>query len=256
MVYPQGILFASAKGIYLLDQSFNVGYLGAPVERYNNQVYTGATVIPGTNQVLFLTSSGSSVMYDYHFNEWAAWSLEGTGLVLWNDTIAFLQSSGLTLYRDTAAYDDATFTDAGHPYNFRMRTGPLRLTEVLQDFARMYKFSLLGTYRSPHRLLVDLLYDRETAAYESITWDPATVIVESTWGSDDTWGSGDVWGGTRESSTYQFEHRPQRQKFSTIRFEFSMVPGIHPGAGYELTELALLVGIKPGLQRHGIARKY
>jgi hypothetical protein len=82
------------------------------------------------------------------------------------------------------------------------------------------------------------------------------VIVESTWGSDATWGSGDFWGGTRDGANYQFEHKPRRQKFSTIRVQFSMIPGTTPGAGYELTELALVVGVKPGLQRHAATRKY
>jgi hypothetical protein len=260
-VTPDGVMFSSPKGIYLLDQSFNVSYIGAAVERYNGQTLTGACVIPGTNQVLFLTSDTGnddrSLMYDYYFKEWAAWTVRGTSLVVWQQTTpTFLSTDGLSLYRDVSDYDSAIFTDAGSTYDFRLRTGRLRLTDCLQDFARLRKFMVLGTYRSPHLLLVDLFYDRDTAPYESITWDPATVIETSTWGSDATWGSGDFWGGSRDGATYQFEHKPMRQKFSTISFQFSMIPGTTPGAGYELTELALQCGVKPGLQRLGATRKY
>jgi hypothetical protein len=261
VVYPLGVMFTSAKGIYELDQAFNVSYTGAAVERYNQQTFTGACVIPGTNQVLFVSSDTGnddrSLMYDYHFKEWAAWTVAAADLVVWKQTTpTFLRSDGLSLYRDLAPYAEAIFTDAGSTYPFTMRTGPLRLTDCLQAFARMYKFQLLGTYASAHSLVIDLFYDRDTAPYETITWDPSTVIVESTWGSDATWGSGDFWGGTRDGANYQFEHKPRRQKFSTIRFQFSMIPGTTPGAGYELTELALVVGVKPGLQRHAATRKY
>ncbi len=262
VVTPQGIMFTTSKGIYLLDQSFNVSYIGAPAERYNAQTWTGACVIPTTNQVVFTTSdttaSARSLMFDYHFNEWSSWTLQANDLVLWKGTIpVYLRTADLiSLYRDNSAYDDAIFTDAGSTYDFSLRTGPIRLQDCLQGFARLRRFQVLGTYRSPHQLLVDLYYDRDGAPYESITWDPSTVIDPSTWGSDTAWGSGSFWGGSRDGNTYQFEHKPKRQKFSTIRFGFSMIPGTTPGAGYEITELALECGVKPGLQRHAVARKY
>lgn len=257
VVIPEGIMFASSKGIYLLDQSFNVSYIGAPVERYNAQTFTGACVIPGTNQILFATSSGRTLMFDYYFKEWAAWTIEATSLVLWKQAVpTFLLATGLTVYRDVRPYEEAVFTDADSPYPFVSRTGPLRLQDCLQGFARLRRFSLLGTFRSSHRLQVDLFYDRDTAPYETLVWDPSTVIDPSVWGDEATWGGGDYWGGSRDAATYQFEHKPARQKFSTISFQFSMTPVGTPGAGYELTELALECGVKPGLQRHAATRKY
>ncbi len=261
VVIPEGIMFVSSKGIYLLDQSFGVVYIGAAVERYNSQTFTGACVIPGTNQVVFSSSStgnsSRSLMYDYYFKEWAAWTIHADSLVIWKQTTpVFLTTEGTTLYRDMSEYDSAIFTDNGSTYSFKIRTGPLRLTDCLQDFARLWRFSLLGTYRSAHNLLVSLYYDRDTAPYETFTWDPSTVITSSYWGDGATWGSDDYWGGSRDGNTYQFEHVPMRQKFSTIRFEFAMIPGTTPGAGYEITELALRCGVKPGLQRQSATRKF
>ena len=257
VVIPEGLMFSSAKGIYGLDQGFNVGYVGAPVERYNEQSYTGGCVIPGTNQVLFTASTGRTLMYDYFYKEWSAWTLLADSMVLWQGTVpAFLRPDGVVAYRDMSPYDEAVFTDDSSPYPFVSRTGPLRLSDSLQGFGRMRRFQVLGTFRSPHRLKVELYYDRDVAPYETITWDPATVIDQSVWGDDTTWGSGDFWGGSRDAATYQFEHKPQRQKFSTISFRFSMTPVGTPGAGYELTELALECGVKPKLQRQPATRKY
>lgn len=261
VVMPQGVMFTSPKGIYLLDQSWNVQYVGAPVESFNNQVFSGACVIPGTNQVLFLNSTDGnetrSLMFDYLFGQWSTWTLRGSSLVVWQDTFAFVDAAtSMVFYRDSSEYADAVFTDAGSTYPFVARTGAFRTSDNLQGFARLRRFGVLGRHTSAHRLQVDMYYDRESSPFESFTWDPSTVIDSSTWGSDATWGSGSYWGGSRNGNTYQFEHRPKRQKFSTIRFEFSMIPGVTPGAGYELIELGLEVGLKPQTQRHSAGRKY
>ena len=46
-----GVFFKSAKGIYLLDRSFQVHYIGADVEAYNALTIVGAAVVPDTNSV-------------------------------------------------------------------------------------------------------------------------------------------------------------------------------------------------------------
>ncbi len=252
-VMPQGVMFHSPKGVHLLDQSFAISYIGSPVELYNSQTYTSALVIPGTNQVVFYTTDSRTIMYDYVFGQWSTWTGNAaTDAVVWNDTVAWLRSAdSLVLYRSSTVY-----TDGGASVVLKMRTAPVRLKDELQNFAKMRRFAVLGTYASPHRLRVGLYYDRDEAPFEEFIWDPSSVIDTSTWGSDATWGSGALWGGIANPRDYQFEHRPKRSKFATIRFEFTEIPGNPVGAGFELTEVALECGIKPGLQRHAAARKY
>lgn len=248
---PQGIMFTSGKGIYLLDGGYNVQYAGAEVEQYNTQTYTSAITIPGTNLAIFLPDSGSAVVYDYLFQQWATWSLEGPSVVSWNDGYAFIRlDDSRVLIRDTSSY-----TDAGTPYRYTLRTGAIRVDDGLQNFASIRKFQVLGNYSSSHRLRVSMYYNREEAPYENVEWNPATVIDSSTWGSDATWGSGSYWGGNRDGRTYQFEHRPKRMKFSTLRFEFTALSNTE-GAAFELMELACEIGIKQGLQKHSATRKY
>lgn len=255
VVTPAGIMFTSSKGIYTLDQGFSLQYSGAAVEAYNAQEYVGSLVIPGTNQVLFLTSSGFSVMLDYLFNEWSTWTIHGTSMVPWLGGYAYLRASDSRVaYRDPDIY-----TDGGARYSYLMRTGAFRAAEEgsLQGQARLRRFQLLGTYSGEHRLRVRLYYDRDTSPSETIVWDPSTVITTTNvWGgtSSDEWGSDDYWGGSRDGSTYQFEHRPKRQKFATIRFEISALS--NTGAAFELSEIVLDLGVKPGLQKHATTRKY
>jgi hypothetical protein len=253
VVYPEGVLFASEKGIRLLDQSFGVQYAGAAVEAYNTQTYTDALVIPGTNQVLFLTNDGFSVMLDYEIKQWATWSIESDSAVPWGDGYAFLRpSDSLTLVRAEGVY-----LDGGSNYTYLMRTGPVRASTegTLQGQARLRKFQVLGTYVSDHNLRVSLYYDREETPYEVLDWDVGSVIDSTTWGSGATWGSEAYWGGDRNANLYQFEHRPKRQKFAAVRFEVQALSSTS-GAAFEITEIALEVGIKEGLQKHSLSRKY
>lgn len=249
-VVPGGVMLASNKGIFQLDQSFSLKYVGDRVEAYNAQTYTGATVIPGTNQVLFLAQEGLSVMYDYAADEWAAWTVTGTSIATWNDTIALQRTSDAgVLYRDPTLY-----TDGGSNYRMYLRTGQARLDDSLQGSALCRKMMLLGRYVDSHRLRVGIIYNNEAAAYETFTWDPSTVITVDTWGDDATWGSGDYWGGSLLASLYRFEHRPKRSKFSTIQFEFTVLAPA--GAGCEFTELTLEVEPRTGLDRIAATRKY
>lgn len=252
VVTPNGIMFASPKGIYELDQAFTLKYIGAEVETYNAQTYTGAVVIPGTNQVLFLAETGLSVMFDYVFQQWSPWTVTGTALTVWKQTVALIRTADeAVLYRD-----DTIYTDAGSPYSLYFRTGQARAGDSIQGRARLRKMQVRGIQNSPHRLRIGIIYNGESSAYETYTWDPSTVISTETWGDDATWGSGDYWGGSRTAGWYKHEHRPKRSKFSTIQFEFRSLPGEPSGAGFEMTELALEVEPIPGLDRIATTRKY
>lgn len=253
VVVPTGIMFASSdnKGIYHLDQSFDQQYIGAPVEAYNSQTFANALVIPGTNQVLFLAESGSSVVYDYLFQQWSTWTNLGTSAAVWQSTYAVLSSADKVLYRDTSTYQDDNTA-----YAFQFRTGAIRVDDNLQSYARIRLFEVLGNYISAHKLRVNVYYDRELTPYETFLWDPSTVIDTSdVWGAGATWGSGSYWGGSRNGRTYQFVHRLKRQKFSTLRFEFIATSNT-TGAAFELSELTCQIGVKQGLQKHAATRKY
>jgi len=247
----EGTFFKSAKGIYLLGTDFSVSYIGAKVEAYNDQEITGAEVIPDTNQVVFLTSEGVSLMYDYYYKAWDVYTNhEGISSAVTEADYAYLRNDGQLYIREPG-----TYVDAGIPFEYVLRTAPLHLEDAVQGFHRLVSFQVLGTYVSPHTLTVAVYYNRDKTPYQVFSFDPGAVLDLDPWGGSDVWGDTSIWGGDWMAEDYDFECKPKRQKHSTVSFEFRGHPGVSPGAGFELTELLLTIRPRGGHNRLPASRK-
>ncbi len=250
----EGVYFKAPEGIHLLDQSGNVTYVGAEVEAYNGLTCTSILGVPNTNQIIFLMTSGVSLMFDTFYKQWSAYTNHsGLGAAVYRGTdYVYLRSNGEVYQRNTSLY-----TDAGVSYKFKFRTAPLHLKDELQGFWRCRKLGVLGEYKSSHRLQVGVYYNRDEAPFEVFEWLPDDVLELGTWGSEATWGEvGTLWGGSLGSRDYRFTHRLKRQKCETIRFEFEdLSTGAVPGASFELAELNLEVGLRTGIGRLAAVRK-
>lgn len=249
---PIGVMFKSRKGFHLISPDFQISYIGADVEAYNGQTFVGGAPVPDSNQVVFISSDGLALVFDWEYRSWATWTdHEGLDACVWKeDTFAYLRTDDRVFLRSTELY-----TDGGSPYALKVRTAPIRVENTVQGFWQMRKVTVLGDYRSLHRLNVGLLYDRDEAAFETFAVTPANFVDTEEYGDDTPYGDADYYGGDIASSEYQFEFKPKRSKCQTIRFEFTDIPGTNPGASYELTELALEVGLKPGNARLPATRK-
>ena len=62
---PQGLFFKSNKGIYILERSLVLKYIGFPVDDFNNLNITKADIFAKDNEVRFLTSDGVCLVYNY-----------------------------------------------------------------------------------------------------------------------------------------------------------------------------------------------
>ncbi len=246
---PIGLVFATEKGLYLLEQNFTVRYLGADVESFGTADIVDATVTPAQNTIVFLTSSGTALIYDYLFGQWGTWTNHpGISSALWNDTFVWLDTGGRTLHQAEDVY-----TDGGVFYQMRARLAPIRPAGAgIQNYWRARRIQILGEYLSSHTLHMDLYRNREDSPIESVTFEPDSVLNLSTWGSG-TWGSG-AWGGSGRRE-YKFELRVAEQKCETLTIEFWDTPGTSIGAGYELTEIALEWAPKAGLGKLAATRK-
>jgi hypothetical protein len=237
----------------LLNASQGMHYIGAPVEIYNAQDFTSATVIPEQNLVVFVVTGGKTLAYDYTINQWSTWTNHtGIGAVLWQGTtFTYLDAAGRVLRQNDG------FTDGGVPYPLHFRTAPLRPPEAgIQEWWRLQRVSVIGEYISSHVLVMSLYHDRNEYPTETVTFTPDSVLNLSTWGETGrTWGeTGYLWGGsgTRE---YQFELRCKQQKCETVSFDFYDIPGVPAGGGFELTELAGRWAPKTGLNKQSATRK-
>jgi hypothetical protein len=248
-VTPVGLVFAADKGIYLLEQNFSVRFLGAEVESFGTADIVDATALPLQNTIVFLTSGGTALIYDYMFGQWGTWtSHTGVSSVLWNNALTWLATDGRVMLQTSGLY-----ADDGVAYQLRARTAPIRPANAgVQGYWRAQRFQLLGEYKSSHSLHIDIYRNREDHPIQQEVFEPDDVLNLSTWGSG-TWGSG-AWGGAGRRE-YKFDCRIENQKVETLSFEFWDTPGTEVGAGYELSEITLKWAPKTGLGQVAATRK-
>src|SRR5208282_425628 len=82
---------------------------GARVETLTQDaIVQTALTIPGTTQVRFTMSSGITIMYDYFFDEWATFTINGTSATLYQGLHTYVNSLGQVFQESPGTYLDAT----------------------------------------------------------------------------------------------------------------------------------------------------
>ena len=251
---PDGLMFQSAKGFYIIDRSFDTNYIGWPVEIFNDQSIVSAEVIPDTNLVVFLTSSGNSVAYDYFYEKWTTFTGHaGISAITVGGNYHYLRSDGEMYTRN-----ESTYLDSGSWYSLRLRTAPIRLDSV-QDYLQVRRVNILGEYLSSHKLQMKVFNNRDVAPFETRVFQPDNVLDTTQWDDADTdlWGDPDtnLWGSADETD-YQFQHKFKRQKVQYLRLEFEdLQTSGASGQSYELSEMNFEVDVFDGNARLPAGRK-
>lgn len=243
---PNGLVFKSDKGIYLLTRSLGALYIGAPVEAFNGLNVISAILLEKSNEVRFLLSdNATALVWNYELNEWSTFTNHGgVDAALWASTngYVYLKSDG-TLMQETAGI----YTDAGVDIHMRMKTGWIKVAG-LQGFQRARRVAFLGDFYSDHNMRVRIAYDYQPFSVDEKVFVPANALKSSSWGSDATWGSGPAWGGSGNDYVYQWRIHLARQLCQAIQFELEDI-GSNPGQAYSIAGLALQVGVIPGVAR-------
>lgn len=243
---PMGLMFKSAQGIYLLDQSGNVSYKGAPVEKYNDLVITSATCVPD-QWVIFTTSSGTALCYDYLYDQWATFTnhfaIDSALYLGGGNTFVFANPDG-TVYQQSQ-----TFSDAGKPISLSLTTGWINFSQ-LQGFQKIQRILLLGTYKGPHKLVVSLAYDYVEVFTGFTNIETDQVLGAGTYGSTGPYGIGTgFYGGTGQ--VYQFTIKPSVRKCQAVKIQIQDIQGAGPNEGYSISALQILCSIKTGTFKQG-----
>lgn len=262
---PQGFMFDTSKGKYRLNNDGSLEYVGAPVELYNSQSTRRATVLPDRTQVVFLTDSGLTLLYDYLFGQWSTFTNhEGRDAVVVGNQYHYLRTDG-RVFRETIG----SYSDDGARITLKLETAWLHMLEQLQGFQKFFDLDLLGTWISPHQLGIQYQTDY-TPQWTNVAWYDATGLSSSTgWitgtgantigvepiaGSnygDGQYGAGE-YGGTGPGlyewrlDLYEPGHSIQ------FRFQDFEATG-YAGASFELTELVLTGGIIGNVRRPATA---
>ena len=240
---PEGIMFQSDKGIWLLTRDMQTLYIGAPVEDFNSQTVLSSVNIPGTNQIRITLDNGIVLMYDYFFKQWG--TFEGVPAI--SSTLYQGLHTFVNQYGQVFQESPNTYLDGNTPVTMGFTTGQLNMAG-LQGFERAYFFNLIGRYISPHTLQVRVAYDYGPNDQQSII-NPTN--YNGAYGDDPLYGSTFVYGG---NSTLE-QWRIFFQKQTTASFQISVDEIFDPqygtvaGEGLTISGINVIYGIRGNYAR-------
>lgn len=240
---PNGLMFQSDKGIWLLDRGMGTSYIGAPVETFTqNAIVQSALNIPSTNQVRFTLDTGITLMYDYFFQQWGTFqNVPAVAACLYQGLHTYLNKQGGVLQETPGVY-----LDNGEPTLIAFATGWFNLAS-LQGFERAYYFYLLGRYLSPHKLDIGIAYNYVSGAVSTrlITPDNYSSAVPSPFGDQSA-----PFGSPIDVEQWRVFFQQQKcQSFQiTLQEIFDPSLGVPAGAGFTLSGISLQVAAKRGLR--------
>lgn len=235
VLMPQGLMFQSDKGIWLLGRDLSTSYIGSGVEEFNSFMVNSAVSVPGTTQVRFTLSSGVTLMYDYFVGEWG--TFEGCPAVsstLYQGLHTYINASA-----QVAQETPGQYLDLGNPVLMSFTTSWLNLTG-LQGYQRAYFFFLLGKYITPHKLSVGIAYDYNPSFVTQPLITPTN--FSPAYGDPGPYGQGNPYGGESDLENWRvFLKKQHCQAFQiTVQELYDPTMGIAAGAGLTLSGINLI----------------
>lgn len=232
---PNGLMFQSDKGIWLIDRGLSVSYIGAPVQSYTQGVtVTSAVLVPETTQVRFTLSSGITLMYDYFYEQWGTFNTSAISSCIFQDLHTLINGSAVVTQENPGSYLDITT-----PVTMSFQTGPIRLGDV-QNYQRVWFFYLLGSYYSPHYLALSMTYDYEPTSSQTVTIQPGAEP------------------GIAAGNTEMWRIFPTRQRCQaislTLQETYDSTLGPSAGAGLTLSSVNFICGFKRGFRPQAAAQ--
>lgn len=223
---PQGLLFESLKGTYLLPRGAqDPVWIGRAVSAFDSQRVTSAVADPLSNRVIIGCFTGSSLVYDTNAQQWATWTQPEGGsadAAVWRNQRVTLGTNGTCLIERSGSLNDLT----SQQVPLTVTTAWLTPQDIADGFNRLWRLWIIGevTSGSP-TLTVRLAYDWNETVAETRSIAASQLLVSS--------GDTTVIGGIR----------PGRQKFRAIKVSITD-SGSPAGSGVSLVGLALSVGTR------------
>lgn len=216
LVYtPNGLLFKSGKGIYLLGRDTSLEYIGAPVEKYNYLTITSASLLAHKNEVWFTSQEGICLVYNYYFKAWTtAENVSAISGTIWKNKLCVLNttggSTGLSVMiqdNDDPVYVDTFANGITKNVQTTIKFPWIKPMGQLQGRAAVYNFVLLGMLQGPHILQVEVAYNYNHSIMERAEMN-SNIAGAGRWGGNPTWGNNidpGFWGQTNFAN-YQFQY--------------------------------------------------
>ena len=242
VLYANGLLFQSSKGIYELDRSLRVSYVGAPVEKYNTANVVSVNLIPNTNQIRFIIDADPGcLLFDYFFNQWGTFTNhQGADSIVDNGVFYLLKTNGQVWKESPGFYQDVNL-----PIRRKITTAWIKVNGI-QGFARIHRILVLGDYKSKHLLRISVAADYQQSPNQFFTFDASKVLDSNVYGQGSTYGSDNPYGGVSDS-VYQFRCHLQQQKCQSIQLTVEdLYSEGSPGEASLISDITLEVSVKKG----------
>lgn len=239
VITNDGLMFQSDKGIWLLSHALQVSYIGAAVEKYNGSTVNSAVIVPGTTQARFTLNSGQTLMMDYYYQQWGTFTgVPALSSTTYQGLHTYISPQGGVFQESPGKY-----RDNGNPVSLQFSTGPIWLAGIL-GYQRVWELMIQGSYYSPHSILVDIAFDFGANSQQYTITQNGTGV----YGSDAIYGQTIPFGGQQISRPWRIQIDDQRcQSFQfSFQEQFNPAAGDTAGAGFTLSNVTCLVGVKKG----------
>lgn len=163
---PDGIVFQSSKGKYMLTRGWTMKPIGLAVVDHDSETVLAAHVVTAQHQVRFVTGS-RVLVWDYLVNAWSSWTItSAVHAGIWQGTYHTLAASGPSA--------EIAFGTAS--YGLDVETPWIKPGE-LQGQIQVRKLQALGAYRSNCYVRCRVAYDYNPAWNDDSVWTPPSGIA-------------------------------------------------------------------------------
>ena len=249
---PDGIIFKSTKGWYLLGRDLVVRYIGEGVEDFDANGVSSAVLMADRQECRFSSTSGTQLIYSYESKQWSTTVyISSTGAGVANYTIAGATwstalnryvsiSTTLGLNQDTpGVYLDQPAAGTAAAIDVTARTSWLRMASI-SGAQRVRMLYLTGTVDSG--LSPTSTYQITCAfndAYGLV--DPGSYVFTGTWST--------IFPSYVAGTSVDLRHHMRTQKCKSVAFTFIDRPTVANPAGVNFQALSLELGMKRGIKK-------
>lgn len=238
---PNGLMFSSPKGIYLLDRGLNVSYIGNSVEAYNTLEISSSVLINEKNQVRFMTENGKALIYDYYIKQWTTFTnYESVDCDIWQGDFVLLRKNGLVFTEDSTSFKDQV--DDINYKHISLSAETANIKTSLLGFQRCYRIMFLGEYKGRHQLKLSLAYNFSPVYTDVVNFNATDIVGDNYYGHSSPYGNENVYGG--DYDPYYFRAHLMNQKCTSLRIKFEDLPDGEPNEALTVSGIFLQVGIK------------
>lgn len=235
---PVGLTFKSAKGIQMITRNREVLPIGNDVKAYDAQRVVRSTLIPSADQIVYLTDSGRTLMWDYNRNQWSTYTNhEGLDAVVVNGLYCYLRNDSRLFVETPGLYldDNAVIPMA-------IETAWIHFADYLQGWQKILWAYFLGKYISAHTLSVRYRLDYNDGYSPAILSNVNSNYNPSVYGAG-LYGVG-LYGGSPFDGSTRYQRRLHLDKrCQSISFLIEDVEATgDAGASFELSELLIIGG--------------